>query len=163
MKTTFKAAIPAIIVLVLTLVSNIGFAQMQTYTWDSYKTKFDIPTDFKVTTSTGELWTGTNDKITVSLYPRKDENLTTTQMQKAIYDWAVSNDVKNIGELTILDEEKLNGYWGYLYEGTIDGNPVATMLISDPDFPEITIYIWISYLEGQDDTVIEILKSFTPS
>ncbi|MEI6854082.1 MAG: hypothetical protein WCL06_14645 [Bacteroidota bacterium] len=136
---------------------------MKDFTWDSYKTKFSVPSDFRITSSTGEKWSGTNDDITLSIYPRKNETLSHSEMQTALYNWTVDNNVKKIGDIVELDDKKLNGYWGYLYEGDVDGFPVGTMLIVDPDYPNISIYIWVSYREGLSDTVIKMLMSFTPS
>jgi hypothetical protein len=136
---------------------------MKDYTWDTYKTKFSVPKDFRITASTGDKWSGTNDDITLSIYPRKDETLSHREMQTSLHQWAVDNNVKNIGDVVELSEEKLNGYWGYLYEGDVDGFPVGTMLIVDPDYPNISIYIWVSYREDLSDTVIKMLMSFTPS
>jgi hypothetical protein len=136
---------------------------MKSFTWDTYKTKFSVPSDFRVTESSGTYWSGTNDLITLSIYPKKDENLTQLQMDDAVYNWAVSNGVKDIGTATDLDAAKLNGYWGVMYEGVINGFPVATMLIVDPDYPEISLYIWVAYTSGYEDTVTSMLMSFTPN
>jgi hypothetical protein len=153
-----------LLVMVVMLSTTTLMAQrMKDFTWDSYKTKFSVPNDFRITTSTGEKWSGTNDDITMSIYPRKDQTLSHREMQTSLRQWAVDNDVKNIGDVVELNEEKLNGYWGYLYEGDVDGFPVGTMLIVDPDYPGISIYIWVSYREGLSDTVIKMLMSFTPS
>lgn len=163
MKKQFRTIILLVITTLFMLPATVAFGQMKTFTWDTYKTKFKVPSDFIVDESTGTKWVGHNRNINLSIYPRKDENLTTREMKTAIYDWAVDNGVKNIGELTELDEEKLNGYWGVLYEGTKDGFNVGTMLIVDPDYPNISIYIWVSYREGYEDDVIEMLMSFTPN
>lgn len=153
----------ALLLTVLFAFSASGvFAQMKIYTWEPYKTKFKVPDNFRVTESSGTKWSGTNSDITLSIYPRKDEKLSASGMKSALYQWAVDNGVKNIGDATDLDSEKLNGYWGYLYEGNIDGFPVGTMLIVDPDYPDISLYIWVSYRSGLEDTVIEVLMSFTP-
>lgn len=136
---------------------------MTDYTWTDYKTKFSVPSNFKLTENSGTRWSGSNGDITMTLYPRKGENLSYADMQKNLYSWAVDAGVKDIGTLTELDEEKLNGYWGMMYEGNASGFPVATMLIVDPDYPDISIYIWVSYREGFEDTVINMLMSFTPN
>lgn len=144
--------------------SGSAFAQnWKTFTWDPYKTKFKVPSDFTVTTSTGEEWSGTNRKITMDIYPRKSENLTRSQMKDNLYTWAADNGVTNIGDVTVLDEEKLNGYWGYMYEGNKGDFPVAVMLMVDPDYPDISLYVWVSYTAGYEDTVIDMLLSFTPN
>jgi hypothetical protein len=157
-----KRLLISLTVLIL-FVPFMSIGQTKTYTWDSYKTKFKVPSDFVVDESTGSKWVGHNDHINLSIYPRKDENLTHREMSKAVYDWAVDNGVRGIGDEVELDTEKLNGYWGYLYEGKKNGFEVATMLIVDPDYPEISLYIWVSYDEEYSDEVIDMLKSFTPN
>ena len=162
MRKHFNLAASFAVLLCLLLSSAHGFAQMKSFTWDTYKTKFKVPQDFVVDESTGNKWTGHNSNITLSIYPRKGENLSRTGMRDAVRTWAIDNGVKDIGAPTELDETKLNGYWGVMYEGYVDGFPVATMLIVDPDYPDISIYIWVSYREGWEDTVIDVLMSFTP-
>ena len=163
MKKQVKLSVLLVFVAMFFLSGTHVFGQMKTFTWDTYKTKFKVPSDFEVDESTGEKWIGHNRNINLSIYPRKDETLSHREMTKAVYDWAVDNGVKNIGDVVELDEEKLNGYWGVLYEGDKDGFNIGTMLIVDPDYPSISIYIWVSYRESQTDTVLEMLKSFTPN
>ena len=163
MKKHVKLSVLLVFVSMFFLSGTHVFGQMKTFTWDTYKTKFKVPDDFVVDESTAEKWIGHNTEITLSIYPRKDEKLTHREMTKAIYNWAVDNGVKNIGDVVELDETKLNGYWGVLYEGDKDGKSVGTMLIVDPDYPEISIYIFVSYRESQTDNVLEMLKSFTPN
>jgi hypothetical protein len=147
---------------VLVLCSSALLAQTKSFTWDSYKTRFSVPDNFSVTQSTGEHWSGSNGDITMSIFPRKGENLSQRQMKNSVYEWAVENKLRNIGAATELDPEILNGYWGVMYEGTVDEFPVAVMLVVDPDYPDISLYIWVSYREGWVDDVIDMLMSFTP-
>lgn len=155
----------SLLLLFVTLMLGSGaYAQEETktYTWDAYKTKWKVPTDFRILESSGTKWSGTNDKITMSIYPRKDENLSEEGMKDAIISWARGNEVEDRGEVIDLDDEKLNGYWGVLIEGTKSGFPVGQLLLVDPDYPEISLYVWISYDEAYVDAAIEILMSFTP-
>ncbi len=163
MKRKLKLPLLTLLTAILFVSATSVFGQTKTYTWDSYKTKFKVPDDFVLDESTGEKWLGHNGDITLSIYPRKGENLTSRQMRNAVHTWAEDNGVKNIGDAVDLDEKKLNGYTGVLYEGDKDGFPIGTMLIVDPDYPDITIYIWVSYREGQSDKVLDILMSFTPN
>jgi hypothetical protein len=163
MKKQLKLTVLLVFVAMFFLSGTHVFGQMKTFTWDTYKTKFKVPDDFEVDESTSEKWIGHNDGINLSIYPRKDEKLSHREMDKAVHQWAVDNGVKNIGDVVELDEEKLNGYWGVLYEGDKDGLSVGTMLIVDPDYPDISIYIWVNYKERETDRVLEMLKSFTPN
>jgi hypothetical protein len=163
MKKQIKLTVLLVFMAMFFLSGTHVLAQMKTFTWDAYKTKFKVPEDFKVDESTDIKWIGHNDNINLSIYPRKDEKLSKLDMTKAVFSWAVDNGVKNIGDAVELDEKKLNGYWGVLYEGDKDEFSVGTMLIVDPDYPDISIYIWISYRESYSDVVLEMLKSFTPN
>ncbi len=145
------------------LTHSVSAQEWREFTWDTYKTAFKIPADFEVTTSTAEKFSATNEAILMSIYPRKDENLTWDEMESALRTWTTDNEVENIGEVVELDEEKMNGYWGMLLEGTKSDYYVGTMLLVDPDYPEISLYIWVAYDEGLEDTVIEMLMSFTPN
>jgi len=163
MKRHVKLSVLLVFVTMFFLSGTHVFGQMKTFTWDTYKTKFKVPEDFTIDESTGEKWIGSNRKINLSIFPRKDEKLSHREMTKSVYNWAVDNGVKDIGEVVELDESKLNGYWGVLYEGTKDGFNIGTMLIVDPDYPDISLYIWVSYDDASTDTVLEMLKSFTPN
>lgn len=149
--------------IILMLWGNFIFGQTKTFTWDTYYTKFSVPENFVVDQSTAEKWIGHNRNINLSIYPRKGENLSVTGMSAALHKWALSNGVQNIGAVTELAQEKLNGYWGVMYEGDKDGNSIGLMLIIDPDFPDISIYIWVAYNAGYEDDVLNILMSFTPN
>lgn len=133
-----------------------------TYEWKDYSTEFKIPSDFEVTTSSAEKFSATNSAILMSIYPRSEEYLTWEEMEDALKTWSVDNEVTVTGDIVELDEEKMNGYWGVLLEGTKSDYNVGTMLLIDPDFPEISLYIWVAYDSDQIDTVLEMLMSFTP-
>lgn len=159
-----QICIRSLVVLMFFLMTFSGYTQeMKTFTWDAYKTKFQVPTSFTVTKSSGDYWSGTNNDITMSIYPRKNENLSPDKIKASVLTWATDNGVTDIGEAIILDSDKLNGYNGVLYEGVVKGFPVGTLLIVDPDYPNISLYIWISYRAGLEDTVLKMLMSFTPN
>lgn len=162
MKINFTRGFLLLFVTLLFVSSGKAQDEKKTYTWEAFKTKWEVPSDFRILESNGTKWSGTNDKITMSIYPRKDENLSEEGMKDAIISWARSNEIEDRGEVITLDEEKLNGYWGVLIEGTKSGFPVGQLLLVDPDYPEISLYVWISYDENYVDTAIEILMSFTP-
>lgn len=158
-----KKNIAFLLVLFALMLSSSVFGQdWRSFTWDDYMTKFKIPADFEVTTNTGEKFSATNGKITLSIYPREDENLEWDQMEEAIQKWADDNGVENQTEIIELDEEKMNGYWGVMIEGTVSDYSVGQMLLVDPDFTELSLYIWVAYDDDQIDTVIEMLMSFEP-
>ncbi len=145
----------------LMMISGV-FAQLKPYSWDSFKIKFKVPENFVADEATSNTWIGHNSKITLSIYPRKGENLSAENLKTALYNWTVANGVTKMDEGTEIDPEKLNRYKGYLYEGVINDLFVETMLIVDPDYPGISFYIFIHYKAGSEDDVLKILTSFTP-
>ncbi|PKP05244.1 MAG: hypothetical protein CVU11_00870 [Bacteroidetes bacterium HGW-Bacteroidetes-6] len=158
-----KKSITFSLVLFALMLTSSAFGQdWRSFTWDDYMTKFKIPSDFEVTTNTAEKFSATNGKITLSIYPREDENLEWDEMEDALQKWADDNEVENQTEIIELDEEKMNGYWGVLIEGTKNDYSVGQMLLVDPDFTEISLYVWVAYDSDQVDTVIEMLMSFEP-
>ncbi|MDD4215038.1 MAG: hypothetical protein PHR81_09525, partial [Bacteroidales bacterium] len=58
--------------------------------------------------------------------------------------------------------EKMNRYSGFLHEGTVDNYKVEAALLVDPDYPNISFYIFIKYTNERLDDVINILSSFAP-
>lgn len=135
----------------------------KTFTWDSYKTKFEVPYNFEVYESTGEVWKGGNNDITLNIFPRTDEKLSVSGMERALINWAEQNQVIELTEVTELNPDVMNGYWGVLLEGTKNSWPIGLMLLIDPDYPDISMYIWVSYESSQVNVVLEMLKSFKPS
>ncbi|HOY32105.1 MAG TPA: hypothetical protein PKW80_09520 [Bacteroidales bacterium] len=147
--------------LLIFFVSGVS-AQMKSYSWASYKMKFKVPENFKVDEATGTKWIGHNSTITLSIYPRKNDQVSQSDLKTALYNWTVENGVKNIDEGTEIDPQKLNRYEGFLYEGKTDDFSVETLLISDPDYPGIVFYICIHYKPGSEADVLKIVTSFTP-
>jgi len=160
-KITINSVKFLLTVLLIVAVSGV-FAQMKPYSWASYKIKFKVPENFKVDEATATKWVGHNSTITLSIYPRKSEQLSPEAMKTSLYNWTVENGVKNMDEGTEIDPEKLNRYSGFLFEGTVDDFSVETILISDPDYPAINFYIFIHYKPGNEAEVLQIMTSFTP-
>ena len=121
-------------------------AQTTEYTWSSYKTKFKVPDTFKLEQNDSTKFSAGNNDFNLTIYPRRGENLDSSQMAKNLRTWAETNQVKNLGEITNLNTEKLNGYWGVFIEGDLEGFPVFEMLIVDPDYPEISLYLSLIHI-----------------
>lgn len=158
MKTIFSAKT---VLLCFFLTSTFLHAQDITYNWDSYKTRFKIPTDFVVSQSDGNNFIAGNTDINLSIFPRNGENLSYREMKSYLLDWANRNVVVNLTETTSLNN--LNGYWGVFVEGTKDNFPVTLLLLVDPDFPEYSLYVWLSYRAEKLDRALDILYSFEPN
>ena len=148
-------------------VSSVSIAQtMQVWTWDSYKMKFKAPDNMVVIKSDGTVYEASNNKITMDIYPRKNENLTYDGMKTAIVNWAdklsLSYTANSSGETQPIYLSNLNGYWGCAIDGAKDSFSASVLLLVDPDHPDISFYIWISYAKEYYHDVVTILKSFTP-
>ena len=135
---------------------------LKPYTWESYKTKFKIPDDFTVTASEGDKFIAGNNNMNFNIYPRKGESLSSEERENAVRKWAEDNNVKGLGKVTVLDESKLNGYWGVFIEGARDGYPEIYMLIINPNDYNIALYVKLSYKVGMEDLALDILKSIAP-
>ncbi len=149
-----------ILAIFLSLTNGLFAQSMTEYTWDSYKMKFEIPESFSVTESAGDKFEAGDNDITLTIYPRKDEYLSEAEMQINLLNWAKDNGLE---DMTSTQDAELNDYWGYFVEGYVDDFPVLLILIEDPDYPEISLYVWISYREDAEDTAMKILKSFVPN
>jgi hypothetical protein len=134
---------------------------MVSYTWDTYKMKFEIPENFVEKANSSEKFEASNDDINLTIYPRKGENLTAEGMIDALAGWVSVSKIENLTEMDLISDQ-LNGYWGIFQEGTKNGWPVFLMLIVDPDFPDISFYVWVSYRAGTEDTAVKMLTSFKP-
>jgi hypothetical protein len=145
--------------------TNTLNAQLWTdYNWEEYATTFKIPSDFEVKESTASKFHATNKRITLVIYPRNDVYDNYEDMEIALLKWANDSQVNYNAdeELIILDETKMNNYWGMLLEGTLDDYPVGMLIMADPDYSDITLFVWVSYLEDEIDTVLEMLQSIRP-
>ena len=132
------------------------------YTWDTYKTKFQIGSDFEVLDNTSEKFSAGNSNINLTIYPEKVSKLTTGKMKSSLKQWTKNNGVtpsKN-GYLSLKD---LNGYWGVMVDGYKGTQQVFLMMIHDPDYADIAMYVWVAYNQQGYDTALAILKSFTPN
>ena len=154
--------------LLLLLSANVIKAQsLESWTWDTYKMKFKAPDNMRVDENDANSFQATNDKITLDIYPRKKENLTYDGMKNAIANWASQTglryeDYNADGDAQPIYLDNLNGYWGCAIDGKKQGFPASMLLLVDPDFPDISFYIWISYSDEYYHDAITILKSFEP-
>ena len=140
---------------------------LQTWNWDSYKMKFKAPDNMVIIKSDGTVYEASNNKITMDIYPRKNENLTYDGMRTALINWAdrlsLYYTANSSGECQPIYLKSLNGYWGCAIDGSKDGFSASALLLEDPDHPDISFYIWISYAKEYYHDVVNILKSFTPT
>jgi hypothetical protein len=130
------------------------------YTWSYYKMKYKIPQDFVIKTSTGSHFQANNKNLYLDIYPFTGQNLDYKGMEKALTDWIGSNQVQTYSKPAYIDN--LNNYWGVYMEAEKDGWKKYYLLILDPDFPDIAIYVAINYLDASQDHALEILTSFEP-
>ena len=152
----------------LSLISVAVHAQtLQTWTWDSYKMKFKAPDNMVVQKNDGTVYEASNKSVTMDIYPRKNENLTYDGMKTAIIKWAAQssldyNITNSSGDTQPIYLSNINGYWGCAIDGTKNGFSASAVLLVDPDNPDISFYIWVSYAREYYHDAVAILKSFTP-
>ena len=152
-----------LVILVPLICADYTHAQnVKTCSWNAYGIKFKVPAGFRIVDSTTEVWKGTDEKITLDLFLHNELKLSCRDLQEIVYNWAVDSSLENIGKATNLDETQLNGYCGVMYLGDKNDNPVAIMVLLDPDHPGLSLYIWVSYTEGCERPVQDMLLSFAP-
>ena len=148
-------------------VSMLKAQSLEAWTWDTYKMKFKAPDNMRVEENDANSFQATNDAITLDIYPRKGENLTYDGMKNAIIKWADQTglrymDYNSDGDAQPIYLDDINGYWGCAIDGKKQGFPASMLLLVDPDFPELSFYIWISYSNEYYHDAVTILKSFQP-
>jgi hypothetical protein len=156
--------------LAATLLLSFNFLKAQSlesWTWDTYKMKFKAPDNMRVEENDANSFQATNDVMTLDIYPRKGENLTYDGMKNAIVNWANQTglrymDYNSDGDKQPIYLDNVNGYWGCAIDGKKNGYPASMLLLIDPDFPEISFYIWISYSDEYYHDAVTILQSFKP-
>ncbi|HEY1871710.1 MAG TPA: hypothetical protein VGG71_11675 [Chitinophagaceae bacterium] len=153
---------------VFVAICSIASAQsLVLYTWDTYKMKFKISSDMTVNDNNTDKFEASNHNITMDIYPRKGENLTYSGMKNAVINWANQsnlswNSTNSSGDEQPIYLKNLNGYWGCAIDGSKNGVAATMLLVVDPQYTEISFYIWISYVNGYDQDALQILKSFQP-
>ena len=154
-------------ILLLLLTPFLYSQTLQTWTWDTYKMKFKAPNNMVVQENNADGYQATNKSITLDIYPRKGENLTYDGMKNAIIKWAAQsslayNDYNSSGDSQPIYLSNINGYWGCAIDGTKQGFAASVVLLVNPDYPDISYYIWVSYASEYYHDAVAILKSFTP-
>lgn len=147
---------------------NFLYAQsLEDWTWDTYKIKFKAPDNMRIEENDANSFKATNGNIALDIYPRKGENLSYAGMKKAIINWADQtglnyNSYNSNGNSQPIYLDDINRYWGCAIDGKKKGYPTTILLLVDPDYPDISFYIWISYSSDYYRDAVTILKSFKP-
>ncbi len=154
-------------ILLLAINSIVTAQTLQTWKWDIYKMKFKAPDNMVLQQNDATAYQATNNNITLDIYPRTGEELTYDGMKNAIISWA--NQVSLSYRITNSDGntqpiylKNINGYWGCAIDGTKKGFSASALLLVDPDHPDLSFYVWISYASEYYHDAIKILKSFQP-
>lgn len=146
----------------LLLGAQFASAQMTTWTWDTYKVKFDAPSNFKTSKNSATGFSAGNTNINLTIYPENGANISYEKMLRSLQKWADNQNLSYDGDAAYMED--LNGYWGCYIDGVApNGNPTSVLLLIDPDYPEIGLYVWVQYQDGYLDTAVDIISSFTPN
>ncbi len=154
-------------ILLLSLSPFLYSQTLQTWTWDTYKMKFKAPDNMVVQENSADGYQATNKSVTLDIYPRKNENLTYDGMKNAIISWASQSSLaydtyNSSGDAQPIYLKNINGYWGCAIDGTKQGFSASVVLLVNPDYPDISYYIWVSYAPEYYHDAVAILKSFAP-
>ena len=147
--------------ILLLAINSIAFSQtLQTWTWDTYKMKFKAPDNMVLQENDVRGYQASNNEITLDIYPRTGENLTYDGMKNAIINWA--NQISLVYNTEPIYLDNINRYWGCAIDGTKQGFSASALLLVNPDYPDISFYVWISYAPEYYHDAVAILRSFQP-
>ena len=129
--------------------------------------KFKLPSNMVVEENNADKFEASNNVITLDIYPRQGESLTYSGMKNAIINWAYKTglryaDYNGGGDEQPIYMKDLNGYWGCAIDGKKEGYPASMLLLVDPDYTDISFYIWLSYSNDYYQDALQILRSFQP-
>lgn len=153
-------------ILMLIISSMITAQTLQTWNWTYYNMKFKAPDNMALQENDASGYQASNNNMTLDIYPRNSENLTYDGMKNAIVNWAnqisLSYSTNSGGSTQPIYLESINGYWGCAIDGSKEGFPASILLLMDPNHPDISFYVWISYAKEYYHDAVAILKSFQP-
>lgn len=154
-------------VVLITTTLFVHAQSLQMWSWNIYKIKFKAPSNLIVQKNDETVYEATNKSMAMDIYPKKGENLTYDGMKNSLTDWAAKTGLvysaqNSSGNTQPIYLDNINGYWGCAIDGSKNGFPTTVVLLVNPDDPDLSFYVWLSYArEYYHDTVI-ILRSFTP-
>lgn len=152
--------------LVLFIGASASAQSYTNYTWDAYKTKFKIGSDWTVEESTGDSFSAGNYDINLTIYPRTGGHNDYTQLKSGLKSWVSDSKVQISSDGYVeLTAEMLNGYHGCMVDGYYNNGTQQCFMMNvvDPDYTDIHLYVWIAYNKKSYDQALEVLKSFTPN
>ncbi len=149
-------------ILLLSICSILSAQTLKPWTWDYYNMTFQAPDNMMVKENNANKFEASNISIAMDIYPRIGENLTYDGMKNAIINWAYQTSLYYNSDNQPIYLANINRYWGCAIDGTHQGFPASILLLVDPDFPDISFYIWISYKTEYYHDAVAILKSFRP-
>ena len=147
--------------LIFCFVSSFVTAQLKTWSWSDYKMQFKAPVDFKIDENTSSKFAAGNGKLYLTIYPKKGAKISYEGLKDALRDWSRQNDLTYKKDVQYMSN--LNRYWGVYIDGVApSGLPTTLLLLVDPDYSNISFYVWLQYQSNSLQTAVDILKSFTP-
>jgi len=135
---------------------------LESWTWDTYKMKFKAPDNMVVQQNDATGYQATNNNITLDIYPRTGENLTYDGMKTAIVNWANQVSLNYDPNTQPIYLSNINRYWGCAIDGVKEGYSASALLLINPDYPNLSYYVWISYTPEYYHDALSILRSFQP-
>ena len=136
-------------------------AQLKTWNWTEYKMQFKAPSSFKIDENNSEKFSAGNGNLYLTIYPKKGTKMSYEGLKNALRDWSRQNDLTYKKDVQYMSN--LNRYWGVYIDGVApSGLPTTLLLLVDPDYSNISFYVWLQYQSDYVDTAVEILKSFVP-
>jgi len=152
----------SVIALMLIVGTGNVYGQMKEWNWAKYSTSFECPVSMKLISNDSTKFAASNDSIYLAIYPKMDEYFYEDEMQEAVQNWAEESEVTiETGPVALIDTIYTE-YDGAFISGYKQGSQVILAYMNDPDYIEISFYVWISFKPGLARKAFDILESFYP-
>ena len=150
-----------LLVLLCFLLPPAKSQNLKTWNWTDYKMQFKAPSNFTIDENNSEKFAAGNGKLYLTIYPKKGGKISYEGMKDALREWSRKNDLTYRKDVQYMSN--LNRYWGVYIDGVApSGLPTTLLLLVDPDYSNISFYVWLQYQSDYLETAVAVLKSFTP-
>ncbi|MFN0176385.1 MAG: hypothetical protein ACKVU0_17220 [Saprospiraceae bacterium] len=124
--------------------------------WDTHGVGFTVPSDFRVSTNTTDLYTAENDHLILSISPIQDEEISKENLAEAVLGMATAMEYESLDEAS---EIIINDFTGYYIKGTRDDMNAVVMALMDKA-SSTNLLVVIAYDNDRFEEAVAIAKSF---
>jgi hypothetical protein len=90
----------------------------------------------------------------------KEQEIYFEDLKTSLLEWMHNSKVQPEGEINFLPD--LNGYWGIISASKPGNFHTSWLIVRDPDYPELMLFIWLYYADYEVVKAKKLLRSFMP-